>query len=113
MVAFRLSITLSSELSGTIDSIRFESGAHVKADQLLLSLDSSVEKANLNSSQARLPAARAKFERYKNLYQKNSISRDQLDGLIDSHSRRPQQLLLGAPMDPPGPGEAGFAGAAR
>lgn len=36
-----------------------------------------------------------------------------LDGLIDSHSRRPQQLLLGAPMDPPGPGEAGFAGAAR
>lgn len=72
-------VTLSSELSGTIDSIRFESGAHVKADQLLLSLDSSVEKANLNSSQARLPAARAKFERYKNLYQKNSISRDQLD----------------------------------
>ncbi len=36
-----------------------------------------------------------------------------LDGLIDSHTRRPQQLLLGAPMDPPGPGEAGFAGAAR
>ena len=72
-------VPLSSELSGTIDSIRFESGAHVKADQLLLSLDSSVEKANLNSSQARLPAARAKFERYKNLYQKNSISRDQLD----------------------------------
>ena len=36
-----------------------------------------------------------------------------LDGLIDCHTRRPQQLLLGAPMDPPGPGEAGFAGAAR
>ena len=36
-----------------------------------------------------------------------------LDGLIDSHTPRPQQLLLGAPMDPPGPGEAGFAGAAR
>ncbi|QXB55921.1 efflux RND transporter periplasmic adaptor subunit [Aeromonas sp. FDAARGOS 1415] len=72
-------VTLSSELSGTIDAIRFESGAHVKADQLLLSLDSSVEKANLLSSQARLPAAKAKFDRYKNLYQKNSISRDQLD----------------------------------
>ncbi|MGY3945032.1 efflux RND transporter periplasmic adaptor subunit [Aeromonas tecta] len=72
-------VTLSSELAGTIDNISFESGIHVKADQLLLSLDSSVEKANLQSSQARLPAARAKFERYKNLYQKNSISRDQLD----------------------------------
>ena len=68
-------VTLSSELAGTIDKISFESGAQVKADQLLLSLDSSVEKANLNASQARLPAARAKFERYQNLYQKNSISR--------------------------------------
>lgn len=72
-------VTLSSELAGTIDAISFESGVQVKADQLLLSLDSSVEKANLRSSQARLPAARAKFERYQNLYQKNSISRDQLD----------------------------------
>lgn len=72
-------VTLSSELAGTIDVISFESGVQVKADQLLLSLDSSVEKANLQSSQARLPAARAKFERYQNLYQKNSISRDQLD----------------------------------
>lgn len=72
-------VTLSSELAGTIDNISFESGAQVKPDQLLLSLDSSVEKANLKSSQARLPAARAKFERYQNLYQKNSISRDQLD----------------------------------
>ena len=72
-------VTLSSELAGTINKISFESGAQVKADQLLLSLDSSVEKANLNASQARLPAARAKFERYQNLYQKNSISRDQLD----------------------------------
>lgn len=63
-------VTLSSELAGTIDKISFESGAQVKADQLLLSLDSSVEKANLNSSQARLPAARAKFQRYQNLYQK-------------------------------------------
>lgn len=72
-------VTLSSELAGTIDAISFESGVQVKADQLLLSLDSSVEKANLQSSQARLPAARAKFERYQNLYQKNSISRDQLD----------------------------------
>jgi membrane fusion protein (multidrug efflux system) len=72
-------VTLSSELAGTIDKISFESGAQVKADQLLLSLDSGVEKANLQSSQAKLPAARAKFERYQNLYQKNSISRDQLD----------------------------------
>ena len=37
------------------------------------------EKANLNSSQARLPAARAKFERQEPLSEEAPISRDQLD----------------------------------
>lgn len=72
-------VTLSTELSGSVDRISFQSGAMVRADQLLLSLDSSVEKANLAASQAKLNAARAKFERYQNLVAKNSISRDQLD----------------------------------
>ena len=72
-------VTLSSELAGTIDAITFESGKPVKADQLLLSLSSGVEKANLQASLAKLPAARAKYERFQNLYQKNSISKEQLD----------------------------------
>ncbi|WP_373367962.1 efflux RND transporter periplasmic adaptor subunit, partial [Aeromonas salmonicida] len=72
-------VTLSTELAGTIDAITFESGKPVKAEQLLLSLDSSVEKANLQASLAKLPAARAKFERFQNLYKKSSISKDQLD----------------------------------
>ncbi|WP_429118674.1 efflux RND transporter periplasmic adaptor subunit [Aeromonas hydrophila] len=72
-------VTLSTEQSGTIDSISFESGDTVKPDQLLLSLDASVEKANLHASMAKLPAAKAKFDRYQNLFTKGSISRDQLD----------------------------------
>ncbi|CAJ1873530.1 efflux RND transporter periplasmic adaptor subunit [Aeromonas jandaei] len=72
-------VTLSTELSGTIDAITFESGKPVKADQLLLSLDSSVEKANLRASQAKLPAAKAKFDRFQNLYKTSSISKEQLD----------------------------------
>ncbi|MHA6999516.1 efflux RND transporter periplasmic adaptor subunit [Aeromonas schubertii] len=72
-------VTLTTEQSGTIDTISFESGQTVKADQLLLSLDASVEKANLSASLARLPAAKAKYERYRNLLTKGSISQDQLD----------------------------------
>lgn len=72
-------VTLSTELAGTIDAISFESGKSVKADQLLLSLDSSVEKANLRASQAKLPAAKAKFDRFQNLYKTSSISKEQLD----------------------------------
>ncbi|MGL5992843.1 MAG: efflux RND transporter periplasmic adaptor subunit, partial [Aeromonas sobria] len=72
-------VTLSTELAGTIDAITFESGTRVKAEQLLLSLDSSVEKANLRASQAKLPAAKAKFDRFLNLYKTSSISKEQLD----------------------------------
>ncbi|MFU1504731.1 efflux RND transporter periplasmic adaptor subunit [Aeromonas veronii] len=72
-------VTLSTELAGTIDAITFESGKPVKADQLLLSLDSTVERANLRASQAKLPAAKAKFDRFQNLYKTSSISKEQLD----------------------------------
>ena len=72
-------VTLSTELAGTIDAITFESGKPVKAEQLLLSLDSTVERANLRAPQAKLPAAKAKFERFQNLYKTSSISKEQLD----------------------------------
>jgi len=72
-------VTLSTELAGTIDAITFESGKPVKADQLLLSLDSTVERANLRASQAKLPAAKVKFDRFQNLYKTSSISKEQLD----------------------------------
>ncbi|MFQ1865705.1 efflux RND transporter periplasmic adaptor subunit [Aeromonas veronii] len=72
-------VTLSTELAGTIDAITFESGKPVNADQLLLSLDSTVERANLRASQAKLPAAKAKFDRFQNLYKTSSISKEQLD----------------------------------
>ena len=52
-----------------IQSLDFESGATVKAEQFL-ALDSDVENANLKSSQARLPAAKAKYERYRGLLKK-------------------------------------------
>ncbi|WP_417870786.1 efflux RND transporter periplasmic adaptor subunit [Vibrio furnissii] len=72
-------VTLTTETSGVIDQITFESGTQVTQDQPLVMLDSDVEKANLKSSQARLPAAKAKYERYKGLYAKGSISKESFD----------------------------------
>lgn len=42
-------------------------------------LDSAVERANLKSTEARLPAAKAKYERYKGLFAKGSISKESYD----------------------------------
>lgn len=72
-------VTLTTESAGVIDKITFESGTPVKQDQPLVILDSSVEQANLRSTQARLPAAKAKYERYKGLFQKGSISKESYD----------------------------------
>lgn len=41
--------------------------------------DSAVERANLKSTEARLPAAKAKYERYKGLFAKGSISKESYD----------------------------------
>ncbi|WP_154115055.1 efflux RND transporter periplasmic adaptor subunit [Vibrio cincinnatiensis] len=72
-------VTLTTETSGVIDRIQFESGTRVEENQPLVLLDSDVEKANLKSSQARLPAAKAKYERYKGLFSKGSISQESFD----------------------------------
>ena len=47
-------VTVANETSGVIDKISFESGTQVDTGQSLIHLDSDVEKANLQSSQARL-----------------------------------------------------------
>ncbi len=72
-------VTLTSETSGVISNISFASGSQVEKGQLLVSLDSDVEKANLKSSEARLPAAEAKYKRYQGLYKKGSISKEAYD----------------------------------
>ncbi|WP_281546336.1 efflux RND transporter periplasmic adaptor subunit [Grimontia sp. SpTr1] len=72
-------VTLTTEVSGVIENINFESGQAVKQGDVLLALDSKVEVANLKSTQARLPAAEAKFKRYQGLFRKGSISKEALD----------------------------------
>ena len=72
-------VTISNETAGIVDQITFESGTQVESGQPLVLLDSDVEKANLKSSQARLPAAKAKYERYRGLYKKGSISKEAFD----------------------------------
>lgn len=52
-------VTLTTETAGVIDQITFESGTQVAKDQPLVLLDSAVERANLESTEARLPAAKS------------------------------------------------------
>ncbi|PKG75265.1 efflux transporter periplasmic adaptor subunit [Shewanella sp. Choline-02u-19] len=72
-------VTIANELAGVVSAIKFENGSRVETGQMLIELDSKVEKANLKSKQVQLPAAREDFKRLTKLYQQNSVSKQDLD----------------------------------
>lgn len=57
------SITLSNEVAGTVSSMAFDPGQIVEEGQLLVELDSSVERAQLDSAVARLRMAESSYKR--------------------------------------------------
>ena len=73
-------VTLSNDAPGVVTRISFESGAVVHQGQVLVELDSSVERAQLASAQARRDLAQLTVTRSRALVASNSISVSQLDG---------------------------------
>ncbi|QGM81093.1 efflux RND transporter periplasmic adaptor subunit [Otariodibacter oris] len=70
---------LSSQINGTVSQILVKAGDQVKKGQLLVELDSSVEKATLKVSEAQLPAAKANYERFRSLIASRSASKSEFD----------------------------------
>ena len=72
-------VTLSAEEAGTVRRIAFESGATVRAGQLLVEFDVEVEQAQLRSAEASAELARANLARARELRPKNMMSQADLD----------------------------------
>ncbi len=72
-------VTVTAEVTGKIDHIAFEAGAHVAAGDLLIQQDSAVEKAQLRSAESVAQLALIDFERTQKLRQKNGISQADYD----------------------------------
>lgn len=78
-IAAAKGVTVSNDAAGVVSRISFESGAVAKQGQVLLELDSSVERAQLASAQARRDLAQLTLNRSRALVQKNAIPQSQLD----------------------------------
>lgn len=78
-VASTKGVTLSADASGVVQRVHFESGATVKAGQVLVELDTSVERAQLASAMARKQLATTTAGRTKALVEKGAISAAQAD----------------------------------
>ena len=72
-------VTLSAEEAGTVRRIAFESGATVRAGQLLVEFDVEVEQAQLRSAEATAELAHANLARARELRPKNMMSQADLD----------------------------------
>lgn len=73
------SVTLRNELPGTVRAVHLDPGQVVDAGDVLVSLDASVERAELAALQARAELTEAMLGRVQNLRQRQAISEDELD----------------------------------
>lgn len=71
--------TLSADADGIISYITAESGTAVKAGDLLVEFDSSVETAQLAAVEARAELARVNFVRAKELWARQATSKSEFD----------------------------------
>jgi membrane fusion protein (multidrug efflux system) len=74
-------VTLSADEPGVVESIVFESGAHVRAGQTLVLLDTRQERARLASAVAQHELDRTRLERAQKLFDQQLISHADYDDL--------------------------------
>lgn len=78
-VASAKGVTLTAEVPGTVKRIAFESGDLVKAGDVLVELESSVERAQLASAVAESDIAKMNAERSKILAERGSLAKAAFD----------------------------------
>ena len=72
-------VTVEAELAGKVVQIAFEPGTKVRAGDLLVKQDTSLEEAQLRAAEAAATLAKNNLERTKELFAKNTISKSEWD----------------------------------
>ena len=72
-------IDVTNEVAGQVRTIHFRSGQEVKQGDLLLELDDSVDRADLDGARAEQRLAEIRFGRSRDLLQKKAISKADYD----------------------------------
>ncbi|WEK48835.1 MAG: efflux RND transporter periplasmic adaptor subunit [Candidatus Kaistia colombiensis] len=89
---------LSAEVPGIVSALHFESGADVKAGDLLLELEATDDIAHLNALKATADLQRIVFERDSRLLKSQAIPQQQVDtdksNLLSAQSLADQQQAL-------------------
>jgi membrane fusion protein (multidrug efflux system) len=85
-------VTIGAELPGKVVKIAFESGAVVKAGDVLVQLDISTEEAQFRAAEATSALTKANLERARDLRKSNTNSLAELDA-SDAQAKQAQAQL--------------------
>jgi membrane fusion protein (multidrug efflux system) len=80
-------VTVSADLPGIVDRIAFESGATVKAGDVLVQLDTRQEQAQLAAAEAQRDLTRLNFDRMQALIGEDAVSRAEYDRAAAEHKQ--------------------------
>jgi len=72
-------VLVAPEIAGKVSEIAFESGATVKAGELLLRLDTTSEEAQLRAAEAQADLAKITAERQRKLQADKTVSQSEVD----------------------------------
>ncbi len=72
-------VEVSGEIAGQVEQIHFRSGQEVKQNDLLLELDTTVDRAELERLKTVLDLARVQFDRQKRLVEREMSPQSELD----------------------------------
>ena len=78
LVAYQ-GVDITTEVSGIVKSIEFESGDEVAAGALLVSLDASTERANLESARAQFDSDNSQYQRLLKLKDQSFVTKNDID----------------------------------
>ncbi|OOE92046.1 efflux transporter periplasmic adaptor subunit [Salinivibrio sp. AR647] len=100
---------LTTEANGIVDDIFFDNATPVKKGQRLLTLDASVDQAELRRLESVAELAQLEMRRYQRLYRDKNVSESELkrkeseakqaNAAVDSQQARIAQKSLTAPFD--------------
>ena len=72
-------VTVEAELAGKVVQIAFEPGTKIRAGDLVVKQDTSLEEAQLRAAEAAAVLAKNNLERTKELFIKNTVSKSEWD----------------------------------
>ena len=80
-------VTISAEIDGTVVRVAAENGATVKAGDLLVELDTSVERSQVAAAEARAELAKINIDRTRGLFEQKAISRSEFDAATAAYKQ--------------------------